>query len=206
VKKVDLANWYVRYRERQFAQSELLDALEDVELVTKKEAMEITGLGETHITRYLQSHVIRAWQLPTLTGPIEKGEWLVSRQSAEGIREARRSGKLKEFLRQFPEYQKIQSQNAKEVLRLRRQNRLGQRDPLAKPGSRLLPGCFAIKQLANHLSTSAQILYDWIKKGMLAAKTTIHGRSCYGILRMKRTARRMVQANSGRGGPGKHIY
>ncbi len=64
---------------------EILNALDEVTTVSKREAMALTGLSETHLTRYLQAGVITAWKLPSLTGPHSRGEWLVLRQSAEAV-------------------------------------------------------------------------------------------------------------------------
>ncbi len=174
VTPTDLANWLIVYHERLLVQAEILNAIEGEDIVSKQEAMKIAGLSETQITRYLQAGVIRAWKLPNLTGPLSRGEWLVQRASAEQVRQARRQGTLSALLNN-PAYRRIQARNVAEVTRLRREGKLGHRDPLTEPRSKTHPGCYTIQQVANHLRVSARVLYREIQAGRLQARSVVKG-------------------------------
>ena len=182
VKLVDISNWYVKFREILLVRSEILNALDGIQVISKREAMKITGLCETHITRYLQTGVIEAWKLSSLTGPDSRGEWLVSCKSAEAVRDARRQGKLSELLEQHPAYLKIQAKNNAVVAELRRKKPfLGEPDPLTTPKSHFHPGCFTVQQVASHLRLSTRFVYDWIERGELKAEVVVVHRPRYGI-------------------------
>ena len=128
VKTRDLANWFVAIRERQIARSEMLDILESQDLVDKKEAMALAGLSETHITRYLQCGVIAGWRVPDLR-PGRFGVWLVRRDSINAFVEARASGRLSEYLGQFPAYGNWRKKSDAEVYALRRAGRVSATTP-----------------------------------------------------------------------------
>jgi len=201
IKRRDLSHWAVQLRERQLAQAEILNAVEGEDIISKKEAMALTGLGETHITRYLKTGVIKAWKLPDLTPGGGRGEWLVQRQSAETLAAARRTGRRRRLQALFTEeYRALQQQNNALVEQLRRSDPdFGQPDPLTKPKSKYHPGCFTVAQVASHMQRRTKQLYRAIRAGQLTARTlTSGGRRRYAIAPAE--ARRYVaQHRSGSG-------
>jgi hypothetical protein len=178
----DFAIWLLSYRARQEAQAELLEALEGEDLISKQEAMALAGLGETHLTRYLKSGVIRAWKAPTM-GRRGRGYWLVERRSVEAFLAARAEGRLAQYLDRFPDYVALRRRLGAEVAALRRAGRLAQPDPLTEPKSRFHAGCFTVAQVAGHAGLSAQVVYEAISRGRLKAERVISGgRPRYGLL------------------------
>lgn len=171
----DLALWFVDFRERQLMQAEALDAIEGEETISKQEAMKLTGLSETHITRYLQTGIITAWQIPNLGGKTRNGEWRVQRVSAEAFVTARSEGRLQEVLNSNETYVALRNEITAEIRSLRHKGRLAKRDPLTTPESRYHPGCFTIKQVASHVGLSPQVLYEAIKAGNLTAVSVVRG-------------------------------
>ena len=122
IKRRHLADWIVKFKGRQQAQIEILKAVAGEDLISKKEAMTLTGLSETHLTRYLKTGVVKAWKLPNLTPGGGRGEWLVQRQSAETLAAARREGRRRVRELWTDAYQTLQQQSNAEVKQLRRRN------------------------------------------------------------------------------------
>ncbi|MEM7342642.1 MAG: helix-turn-helix domain-containing protein [Chloroflexota bacterium] len=168
-----LSNWFVAFRERQLAQSEMLNALEGEDLISKKEAMALTGLRETHLTRYLKTGVIKAWKVPNLTPNGGRGEWLVQRQSADALAAARQAKRVRDLWTDA--YWEIQQATNIQVRQLSQQPKFGQPDPLKTPKSRYLPGCYTVAQVASHLQIKTQTLYDLIMAGQVQACTIKRG-------------------------------
>jgi len=186
VKPGDLATWLVAYREKQLAQSEMLNALDGVELVSKQEAMALIDVSETHITRYIKAGILTAWKLPTLSlRPNDRGEWLVEKHSAEEVRAARRSGHVEALLAQSEAYRAMQQKTTRQLRVIRREkgsDYLGQPDPLTSPASQYHPGCFTVRQVASHTRQAARVVYQAIRAGLLEARAvTRGGRPRYGI-------------------------
>ncbi len=177
INRRDLANWAVELRERQIAQAEILNAMEGDDIISKKEAMALTGLAETHLTRYLRTGVIKAWKLPDLTPDGGRGEWLVQRRSAEALAAARRTGRRKPLRALFTqEYRELQQQSNALVEQLRRSSPdFGEPDPLTQPKSKYHPGCFTVAQVASHMQRRTKQLYKAIRAGQLAARTVKRG-------------------------------
>lgn len=167
------ALWLAAYRERQIAQGEILNALEGTELLTKQEAMQLTRLRETHFARYLKTGVIEAWLLPGIRAG--RGEWLVSRESAEALVKARAEGRLRTLLDSCPAYVALRKQLTADIRALRRAGRLERRDPLTRPGSLYHEGCFTVKQVASHVGVSAQVVYEAIARGEIKAESVVAG-------------------------------
>lgn len=177
----DFALWLAEYRERVAAQGEILNALEGIGILSKQEAMALLRLAETHLTRYLQTGVLRGWQLPGIK-PGRPGEWLVSRESAEALRQARFEGRLRSVLDENPAYVALRKTMTREIRELRRAGRLEKRDPLTEPGSRYHPGCFTVAQVASHTGLSAQVVYQAIAGGKIKAESrVVGGRPRYAI-------------------------
>lgn len=175
------ALWLVEYRERVLAQGEILNALEGTVLLSKQEAMKLLKLAETHLTRYLQTGVLRGWQLPGIKAG-RPGEWLVSRESAETLLAARSEGRLRSVLDQNPAYVALRKEMSTQIRDLRRAGRLEKRDPLAEPKSQYHPGCFTVAQVASHTGVSAQVIYQAIANGKVRAESrVIGGRARYAI-------------------------
>lgn len=171
-----LANWYVAFRERQIAQSELLEALENEDIISKREAMALSGYGETHLTRYLITGIIRAWKIPSLGLEGDgRGEWAVDRRSLNEFIQARLEGRLGELLDQNPAYLEIRQKGNAELKALRRAGRLGKPDPLTEPKSRYHPGCFTVVQVASHVGLSCATIYSNIEHGWLTAVSIVAG-------------------------------
>jgi len=174
VTELDWSLWLVWYRERLLMQEEILNMVEGMEIVTKQEAMRLSGLCETHITRYLQARVIQAWLLPGIkTG--RPGEWLVSRASVEAFMTARAEGRLRELLDHSPAYAARRDGVNQEVMALRRAGRLKKADPLTEPKSRYHRGCFTVQQVASHVGLSTQVVHRAIASGLLAAEVVVRG-------------------------------
>jgi predicted DNA-binding transcriptional regulator AlpA len=148
----------------------MLNALEGEELVSKREAMKLASISETHITRYLSTGVITAWKLPDLTPEPGRGEWLVDRDSVEVYTRARREGWLQELLDGNPDYVTLRRQVTAEIRELRRAGRVDQRDPLTEGKSAYHPGCFTVPQVASHVGLSTTSVYAAIKAGQLTAR------------------------------------
>lgn len=164
VTELNWSLWLVRYRERLLMQEEILNLVDDLEIITKQEAMRLANLCETHITRYLQDGVIQAWLLPGIkTG--RPGEWLVDKTSVESFITARAEGRLSELLDRNPAYVARRSGLTQEVRALRRAGRLNKADPLTEPKSIYHPGCFTIRQVASHAGVSVQVVYEAIAGG-----------------------------------------
>ncbi|MCL4295740.1 MAG: hypothetical protein KJ077_08435 [Anaerolineae bacterium] len=173
--------WLAKYRERVLAQGEMLNALEGTEILSKQEAMALLRLAETHLTRYLQTGVLRGWQLPGIK-PGRPGEWLVSKESAEALLAARSEGRLRSLLDQNPAYVAMRKEMSTQIRDLRRAGRLEQRDPLAEPQSQYHPGCFTVAQVASHTGVSAQVIYQAIASGKIRAESrVVGGRPRYAI-------------------------
>lgn len=177
----DFALWLAVYRERVLAQGEMLNALEGTTLLSKQEAMALLKLAETHITRYLQTGVLRGWQMPGIR-PGRPGEWLVSRESAEALLAARSEGRLRSVLDDNPAYVSLRKEMSRQIRDLRRAGRLEHRDPLAEPKSRYHPGCFTVAQVASHTGVSAQVIYQAIANGKVRAESrVVGGRARYAV-------------------------
>lgn len=181
VSELDFSLWLVWYRERLLMQAEILNATEGEVILTKQEAMKLTGLCETHITRYLQTGVIQAWLLPGIkTG--RPGEWLVSKASAEALMAARARGQLRAYLDQYATYVVMRNRLTRQILDLRHTGRLKDRDPLTEPKSLYHPGCFTVRQVASHLGLSTQAVHEAIDTGRVKAEVVIKsGRPRYAI-------------------------
>jgi hypothetical protein len=176
INRRDLSIWFVAFRERQLAQAEILNALDGNELCSKQEAMKLTGLRETQMTRYLATGVITAWKIPDLTLKGERGEWQVERQSAEQMRTARKKGRRAVRELWTEAYHQLQQQSNAEVERLRQNNpTFGQPDPLITPKSKYLPGCYTVAQVASHTQQLTKTVYAAIKTGQVEALTTKGG-------------------------------
>lgn len=181
VSELDFSLWLVWYRERQILQAEILNATQGEVTLTKQEAMKLTGLCETHITRYLHTGVIQAWLLPGIkTG--RPGEWLVSKASAEALMAARAEGRLGAYLDQHSTYVAMRNQLTKQILDLRHAGRLRDHDPLTEPKSLYHPGCFTVQQVASHLGLSSQAVHEAIANSHVKAQVIVKGgRPRYGI-------------------------
>lgn len=181
VSELDFSLWLVWYRERLLMQDEILNAVQGETILTKQEAMKLTGLCGTHMTRYLKTGVIEAWVLPGIkTG--RPGEWLVSRTSAEVFMAARAEGRLRALLDQHPAYVTLRHRQTEEIKTLRREGRLQKGDPLTKPESRYHPGCFTVLQVAKALDLSTQAVHKAIAAGKVKAEVRLAGcRPRYGI-------------------------
>lgn len=174
VSELDFALWLVEYRERLLMQGEMLNALDGTVMLSKREAMKLTGLCETHLTRYLQTGVIEAWVLPGIkTG--RPGEWLVSREAAEAFVADRAAGRLRSLLDQNPVYVAMRNKLSADISALRREGRLEKRDPLVEPKSSYHPGCFTVKQVASHVGLSAQVIHEAIASGRVRAEVCVAG-------------------------------
>ena len=181
VSEQNLSAWLVAYRDRQEAQGEILNGLEGLDVISKQEAMALAGLSETHITRYLQTGVIKAWKLPDLSCGT-RGDWLVLRDSVEAFAQARAEGRLQELLDSQPDYVALRHKITQEIGEIRRAGRVAQRDPLTQPKSRYHPGCFTVVQVASHVGLSSQVIYEAIRNGQVEAREVIsHGRPRYAI-------------------------
>lgn len=164
--------WLALYRNRQETEARALASITE-ETISKKEAMALTGLSETHITRYLQTGIIRSWKIPQ--GTQGRGYWRVSQNSVEAFIQARAGGRLQELLDGNPAYVALRNGLTTQIRSLRRAGRLAQRDPLIIPKSKYHPGCFTVAQVASHAGLSAQVLYEAIKVGHLEARVVKRG-------------------------------
>jgi len=181
VSLAELARFLVDYRERLLDQEGILEALDQTEVISKKEGMALTGLSETHFSRYLQTGVIRAWKLPTCLGS-KQGIWLVERESVAQYMRVKREGRLNDYLQRFPRYQARQKRLTAQIGALRRAGRLGRRDPLTRPKSVSHPGCFTVAQVASHTGLTTRRLYELIDQGQLEAVCRrAHSRLRYAI-------------------------
>lgn len=197
VSYLDLAHWLLDLRAKEEARAGILEAVEGEDIITKKEAMALTSLSETHITRYLETGIIRAWKLPDMTRG-DRGEWLVDRRSVRAFLEMVKKGKLGELLDASPKYLEIREKQNREIRDLRRRGRIEKRDPLDEPKSSYFPGCFTVSQVASHLGVSTQSLYTAIEMGVLKAEVrTAGGRSRYGIT--PEEARRFIKGTDRKG-------
>ncbi len=174
VTRQNLAIWILSHRARQEAQAEILEAIEGEDTITKKEAMALTGLSETQLTRYLQSGIIRAWKVPDLRRG-DRGDWAVDRASVLVYMELKVRGELATLLDANPDYRTIRERITRQVRELRHAGKLGKRDPLKEPKSAYLPGCFTVAQVASHLGLSTQSLYEAISRGDLKACFVVQG-------------------------------
>ncbi len=134
--------------------------------LTKQQAMALLGLSETHITRYLQAKILKAWKVPCKYQPSahQRWEWWVSQASAEKVKADREAGRLR--LRKRA-YRQMQQQTNAEIARLRRARRLGLRDDLKHPRSAVVPGCFTVRQVASHVQLSEAQVYEHLRLGRL---------------------------------------
>lgn len=174
VTRQDLAIWILSHRARQEAQAGVLEAIEGEDTLTKREAMALASLSETHLTRYLQSGIIRAWKIPDLRKG-DRGDWVVDRASVLAYVQRKTQGELRELLDANPDYRVIRDQLTRQIRELRHAGKLGKRDPLKEPRSTYLPGYFTVAQVASHLGVSAQSLYEAINRGELKAQSVVRG-------------------------------
>lgn len=176
----DFALWLVSYRERVEAQGELLNSLDGTALLSKREAMRLLRLAETHLTRYLQTGVLQGWKLPGIQPG--RGDWLVGRESAEALLLARSEGRLRAILDANPAYVALRKEMSAQIAEIRRTGRIGNRDPLTEPKSQYHPGCFTVAQVASHTGLSAWAVYEAIGKGKIKAESRVAGgRARYAI-------------------------
>lgn len=201
IKRHYLANWAVKFKERQQTQAEILNALKGEDLISKKEAMALTGLSETHLTRYLKTGVVKAWKLPSLTPGGGRGEWLVQRQSAETLAAARQEGRRQVRELWTDAYQTLQQQNNAQVKQLNHNNpNLGQPDPLTEPKSKYHPGCFTVAQVASHTQLRTREVYAAIRARQVEARAVKRGgRLRYAIAPAEARRYAMAIRNSGHG-------
>ena len=152
------------------------------ETITKQEAMKLIGLSETHITRYMQGKILKAWKIPTMLTEVTKWrwEWLVSKADAERVRDLRAAGRLHVRMRK-KSYRDIVAPDNERVKEIRRAQRAG--DHQAKPfGPRVravVPGWFTVAQVAQQVGISAQQVYSHIENGRLQATSVRVGRRSF---------------------------
>lgn len=201
IKRRYLTNWAIKYKERQQAQTEILAAVKGEDLISKKEAMALTGLSETHLTRYLKTGVVKAWKLPNLTPGGGRGEWLVQRKSTETLAAARREGRRQVRKLWTDEYHTLQQQSNAEVQQLIDNNpNVGQPDPLTEPKSKYHPGCFTVAQVASHTRLRTRVVYAAIRAGQVEARAVKRGgRLRYAIAPAEARRYTMAIRNSGHG-------
>lgn len=89
--------------------------------------MRLTGLSETHLTRYLQTGVIRAWKIPE--GRQVRGFWRVDLASSQAFIAAKQKGQLDQLLHRNPAYLALQQANTAKIYTLRQQGRLASTSP-----------------------------------------------------------------------------
>jgi hypothetical protein len=157
---------YERWMTQLTCQRERVLARIKEPVLTKQQAMALLGLSETHITRYLQAKILKAWKVPCKYQPSarQRWEWLVSRASAEKVKADREAGRLR--LRKQA-YRQLQQQANAEIARLRRERRLGLRDDLKHPRSAVVQGCFTVRQVASHVQLSEAQVYEHLRLGRL---------------------------------------
>ena len=151
----DLAIWALSYRSMREAQSEMLQATEGC-AISKVEAMQLTGLGESQITRYLKSGVIQAWLMPEGS----RGVWLVDRRSAQALADARQGGYLKEYLGAKGHVPSSKTGYPTQERSLK----------MDTPASKYHPGCFTVAQVGGELGATTYAVYKDIRTGNLKVK------------------------------------
>ena len=154
-------------------QAQALAAIADRETLSKKETMALTGVCETHLSRYLQTGVILAWKVPQ--GPQGRGFWRVDRASAERFVQLKKAGQLQALLDATPAYVALRQKNHAEIVALREAGRLACPEPLLEPKSKYHPGCFTVAQVAKHTGLKTKTVYDAIKDGSLKAVRIMKG-------------------------------
>jgi AraC-like DNA-binding protein len=154
------------------------------ETITKQEAMQILGLSETHLTRYLQGKIVKAWKIPTIFTTVTKWrwEWLVSKRDAERVRDLRAAGKLHVRMRKKA-YRKIADAANQTVLQMRREQRAGQRSAKTLkafgPRNAVVPGHYTIAQVAQIVGISTQQVYEHSRNGRLQSASVRVGRRAF---------------------------
>jgi hypothetical protein len=150
-----------------------------VETLTKQEAMKLIGLSETHMTRYLQGKIIKAWKIPTAWTDTKtwRWEWLVSKADAERVRDLRAAGRLHLRMRKKA-YRDIVQPNNERIKQLRREHREGTRiaRPFGPRTNAVVPGCYTIAQVSQIVGISAQQVYQHAENGRLEAMSVRVGR------------------------------
>lgn len=142
------------------------------ETISKQEAMKLIGLSETHIARYLQGKIIKAWKIPALYTDVTKWrwEWLVSKADAERVRDLRAAGRLHVRMRKKSYRELVAPTNAR-VKEMRKEQRAGKRQaqPFGPRVRAVVPGWFTVAQVAQIVGISAQQVYSHIENGRLQA-------------------------------------
>lgn len=180
VTAADWEVWLLSYREKEANRARVLASI-DEETVSKQQAMRLTGLGETQITRYLQTGVIRAWKIPDMADGT-RGEWRVSLTSVQELIQARAEGRLHEILDGNAAYRALRKKQTVMVRKLRHAGRVKQQDPLTEPMSRYHPGCFTVAQVASYVELTTRTVYEALKAGQLTAEVVrTGGRPRYGV-------------------------
>jgi hypothetical protein len=182
-KKEYLVRWpdverYAAYCEqRRIAHEQAIVKLPEP-TISKPEFERLTGLSETHSTRYLRGGVVRCWKVPRRWSRSKRDlwEWRVSKADAQRVATERRTGRLQ---LNVPGYRALQRKSSREIAALRRQRRLGLRTDLRRSMTSVVPGYYTVAEVAEHTGQSEYTLYTHIALGHLRAVRRNVGRRTY---------------------------
>ncbi len=168
------ANAYARAVLKQLARRDRAIARIKRPTMTKNEFMQMSGLSETHSTRYLQHGIVRAWKVPCkwISAQRDRWEWLVDRKDAERVIKARDAGTLS--LRKHS-YRLAAKENSQLVSQLRRERRLGLR-PARSPQRSRREGFLSVAEVAMAVGLSEVSVRSHVESGMLPCERMHVGR------------------------------
>lgn len=151
--------------------------------ITKQAFMKLIGLSETHVARYLQGGVVRAWKIPCLYSDVgrHRWEWRVSRSDAHRVKRLRESGRLRLNTRA---YRALQRQNNAHITTLRRERRLGLRAARG-PRASVVPSGFSVGQVAQQANLSESQVYSHVRLGRLKSKRVRVGQRAFIVISPK---------------------
>lgn len=174
VRFLDLGLWLVGQREKLLAQAAVLEAFDGREVISKKAAMTLSGLGETHFTRYLHTGVIQGWKIPDLSSGA-RGEWVVERESVLAYVRARDEGRLTPFLDEAPLYVALRRQNTVEIRTLRQAGRVDQTRPATNgfdKQRRMIAeaGLLTVRDLAARWGVEEETITGYVRTGKMGRR------------------------------------
>jgi len=162
------ANAYARVVLARLARHERAIARIKRATITRQEFMRMSGLSETHTTRYLKHGIVRGWKVPCkwVSTKRDRWEWLVDREDAERVIKARDEGTL--ALRKRS-YRAESTQSGRQVTQLRRERRLGLRPARSIQRSRR-EGFLSVAEVAMAVGLSEVSVRAHVESGRLACE------------------------------------
>jgi len=148
----DWIPWRDDYFKRQCELLKAVAALPE-KCIGASEAKRRLGIGESHLGRFLQAKVLRAWKIG--------GVWHISESHVEEVRRARKKGAFKADTPEFRRFKKRWNASHREFRRRQRRE--------AGHTKKAPPGFVTPVALAFEAGVAPSNVYDMIKRGNLQA-------------------------------------